>query len=105
MSIRDPQATDNDVPEDGAPDGGAPDSGAPALSAAQCRAARGLLNWDQSTLAKRAGIARATVIDFESGKRTPSRRTTTSLGTCLEAEGVRFIAEGGEEGCVVFRKQ
>jgi transcriptional regulator with XRE-family HTH domain len=75
------------------------------VSAAQCRAARALLQWSQDVLAIRAGVARKTVADFERSNRTLHRRTRLEITVALEAAGVRFIwdADGslGGEGAVL----
>ena len=65
------------------------------ISASQLRAARALLNWSQGELAERAKVGRATVADFEIGKRTPYARTLDDMRETLEAAGVMFIAENG----------
>ena len=62
---------------------------------AQVRAARGLIGMSQQELAKAAGIGRATIADFESGKRAPYVRTIDELQRALEAAGVEFIPENG----------
>jgi transcriptional regulator with XRE-family HTH domain len=69
-------------------------------SAAQCRAARALLDWTQTVLAQRAGVARKTVADFELGRRTLHRRTIIDITTALEAAGVEFTwaIEGAPNG-------
>jgi transcriptional regulator with XRE-family HTH domain len=69
-------------------------------SAAQCRAARALLDWTQTVLAQRAGVARKTVADFELGRRTLHRRTIIDITTALEAAGVEFTwaIEGAANG-------
>ena len=69
-------------------------------SAAQCRAARALLDWTQTILAQRAGVARKTVADFELGRRSLHRRTIIDITTALEAAGVEFTwaVEGGVNG-------
>ena len=41
------------------------------ITADQCRAARGLLNWTQEQLATNARVSRATIVDFESNTRQP----------------------------------
>jgi transcriptional regulator with XRE-family HTH domain len=60
------------------------------ISAGQLRAARGLLGWSQSDLAEAAKISRATIADFESGKRDPYVRTLDQLRATLEAAGIEF---------------
>ena len=63
--------------------------------AAQCRAARGLLNWSIDDLADRADISLQQVIDYEGvGPRTQAM--TTLLRGVFEAAGIRFLM--GEEG-------
>ena len=56
----------------------------------QCRAARGLLNWSQGLLAHEAKVARATLAEFELGRRTPYARTLDDIQSALEAAGVEF---------------
>ena len=75
-----------------------------AISAAQLRAARGLLGWSQVDLATAAKIGRATIADFESGKRDPYARTLVELRDALEAAGVIFVAENGDGPGVRLRK-
>ena len=60
------------------------------ISAGQLRAARGLLGWSQTDLAEAAKIGRATIADFESGKREPYVRTIDELRAALESAGVEF---------------
>lgn len=74
------------------------------MSPAQCRAARALLGMEQGELATASGIARATVIDFEKGDRTPRAATVSALRAALEAAGVHFIAENGGGPGVRLRK-
>lgn len=64
------------------------------ISAAQCRAARALLDWSQDDLARNAQVARATVADFERNIRLDlMRQNLVSIVSTLEAAGVEFIAE------------
>ena len=56
----------------------------------QCRAARALLGWSRAELAKRAKVAKATLADFEAGKRTPYARTLADVLAALESAGVEF---------------
>ena len=74
-----------------------------AISAAQLRAARGLVGWSQTDLAKNAKVGRATIADFESGKREPYPRTLDDLRTALEDEGVEFT-NGGRPGVRLMRR-
>lgn len=75
-----------------------------AITPSQCRAARGLVNWSQVKLADAARVARATLAEFESGKRTPYDRTLDDIRGALEAAGVEFIAENGGGAGVRLRK-
>jgi transcriptional regulator with XRE-family HTH domain len=72
------------------------------ISAGQLRAARGLLGWSQSDLAEAAKIGRATIADFESGKRDPYVRTIDELRAALEAAGVEFT--NGDQPGVRMKK-
>jgi transcriptional regulator with XRE-family HTH domain len=75
-----------------------------SISAAQCRAARSLLDWTQDQLAENAQVARPTIADFERNVRTPMRNNLVSIISALEAAGVEFIPENGEGAGVRFRK-
>lgn len=69
---------------------------------AQCRAARALLGLEQGEVAEAAGVARATLIDFEKGQRTPRAATIASIKAALEAQGVEFT--NGDAPGVKLRK-
>jgi transcriptional regulator with XRE-family HTH domain len=72
----------------------------------QLRAARGLLGWSQSELAARAGLSLPTVKRVEAGTGPRvSDEARAKLRRALEAAGVEFISENGEEFGVRFRKQ
>jgi len=75
------------------------------MTPAQCRAARALVGLEQADLAERAGIARATLIDYEKGQRTPRRATLAALHAALEAAGVVFLSENGNGPGVALRKR
>ena len=62
-----------------------------------CRAARGLANWSQAELAKRAHVSRSTVADFERGTRYPVYNNLQALIRTLEEAGVVFV--GPDELC------
>jgi transcriptional regulator with XRE-family HTH domain len=68
-----------------------------SITAGQLRAARGLIGWSQEELARKAKIGRATIADFESGKRMPYQGTLHDLRGALEAAGVEFT-NGGQPG-------
>jgi DNA-binding XRE family transcriptional regulator len=66
------------------------------ISAAQCRAARALLNWTQDQLAQNAQVARATIADFERNTRMGMmRQNLISITSAFVAAGVAFIPEDG----------
>ena len=65
------------------------------ITPAQCRAARGLVNIDQTTLAEAASISRSVIVDFESGKRVPYKKNLDAVQKALEDLGVEFIPENG----------
>ncbi len=66
------------------------------MTPAQLRGARALLDWRQDTLADLAQVSRQTVLDFESGKRTPIRSVTAAIVRALESAGIQF----GDDGSV-----
>jgi transcriptional regulator with XRE-family HTH domain len=65
------------------------------ITSAQCRAARGLLDWTQQELADRAGLGIVTVRQFEAGLNEPRRATLEVIRRALETAGVEFIDENG----------
>ena len=65
------------------------------ISPAQCRAARALLGWSQDQLSVASKVAKATIANFEAGKRAPYERTLADIRESLEAAGVSFIAQNG----------
>ena len=75
------------------------------MTPAQCRAARALLGLEQGDIADRAGIARATLINYEKGQRAPRAATIAAICTALEAAGVVFLPENGNGPGVALRKQ
>lgn len=77
-----------------------------SISAAQCRAARALLGRSQEALAIEAGVAKATIANFEAGRRMPYARTLADIRSTLEEAGVEFIAEnGGGAGVRLKRRE
>ena len=66
------------------------------MNAAQCRAARGFLDWSQQHLAQRAGVGVLTVQQLEAGKTAPRRATLAVIRQALEAAGITFIDDNGD---------
>ncbi|WP_343207730.1 helix-turn-helix domain-containing protein [Ancylobacter oerskovii] len=75
------------------------------IGSAQCRAARALVELDQAALAEAAGVSRNVIVDFEKGRRTPTRNNLAAIQAALEAAGVIFVAENGEGPGVRLRKR
>ena len=73
---------------------------------AQCRAARGLIGWNQQELAEKAGVGIVTVHQLEAGLSRPRRATLDVIRRALEAAGVEFIDEnGGGPGVRLGKRQ
>ncbi len=68
-----------------------------SISPAQCRAARSLIGWSQDKLSEASKVAKATIANFEAGKRSPYERTLDDIQAALEEAGVVFISEGNEK--------
>ena len=68
------------------------------MTPAQSRAARALLEMNQSALAS-AGLGLSTIVDFEKERRQVSGEAVEAIQAALERAGVVFIDEnGGGEG-------
>jgi transcriptional regulator with XRE-family HTH domain len=65
------------------------------ITPGQCRAARGLLNWNQQDLAREAGIGIVTVHQLEAGTSQPRRATLEVIKQAFERAGIEFIDENG----------
>jgi transcriptional regulator with XRE-family HTH domain len=74
------------------------------ITAAQCRAARGLIAWSQQDLAQRAGIGTVAVHQLENGTSSPRRATLDVVRRAFETAGVEFIDENGGGAGVRLRK-
>jgi transcriptional regulator with XRE-family HTH domain len=74
------------------------------ITPAQCRAARGLIGWNQQDLAKEARIGVVTVHQLETGVSQPRRATLDVIRRAFEAAGVEFIEENGGGAGVRLRK-
>jgi transcriptional regulator with XRE-family HTH domain len=75
------------------------------VTAAQCRAARGLLDWSQQDLADHAGLGIVTVRQIEAGTTEPRRATLVVLRQAFGRAGVDFIDENGGGPGVRLRKR
>ena len=74
-----------------------------AIEPAQCRAARGLLDWTQADLSAATGLSVVTVRAFEKGgEMRESNRTLLRLA--FEKAGVDFIPENGGGAGVRMRE-
>ena len=74
------------------------------ITPAQCRAARGLLDWSQQDLASQAGVGIVTVRQLEAGVNEPRRSTLEVVRQAFERAGVEFIDENGGGPGVRLRK-
>jgi transcriptional regulator with XRE-family HTH domain len=61
------------------------------LTPEQSRAARGLLKLPRPAVAKSAHVGVMTLIEFESGSRTPTYNNRKAIREALEAAGVAFV--------------
>jgi transcriptional regulator with XRE-family HTH domain len=75
------------------------------FSPAQCRAARGLLDWSQQDLASQAGVGVVTVRQVENGSTEPRRATLAVVRQAFDRAGVEFIDENGGGPGVRLRKR
>jgi transcriptional regulator with XRE-family HTH domain len=66
-----------------------------SLFPGQLRAGRALIGWSQDRLASASKVAKATIANFEAGKRRPYERTLDDLREALETAGVEFIPQDG----------
>jgi transcriptional regulator with XRE-family HTH domain len=62
------------------------------ISPEQAIAARRLLGWSQSDLARMAGVTELAVARFETRERMPAAMTTSAIRKAFEAAGVKFGA-------------
>jgi predicted transcriptional regulator len=66
----------------------------PMLTAGQIRAARALLDWKQSDLAKASGVAEVTIKKIERGGIDPRASTLDALQRAFDKAGVVFLEPG-----------
>ncbi|MGA7324079.1 MAG: helix-turn-helix transcriptional regulator [Rhodomicrobium sp.] len=74
------------------------------ITAAQIRAARGLLKWTQAALAAKSGLSIVTLNMIESETVQPRRGSLEAIKQALENGGVEFIGTPGPAG-VRFRQE
>jgi transcriptional regulator with XRE-family HTH domain len=75
------------------------------VTAAQIRAARGLVGMTQSALAQASKLGLSTVVDFERSRREVSLAAAASMRKALERVGVEFIDQNGSGPGVRLRKR
>ncbi len=73
------------------------------LNAAQCRAARALVEWSAERLSRASGINLHVIRDFELRFRRPDDSALRCIRTALESAGVEFIPENGHGAGVRLR--
>ena len=65
------------------------------MTAAQCRAARALIEWSAEQLSKTSGVDEQIINAFERRFRAPANEDKRRLRSALEEAGVVFISENG----------
>jgi len=73
-----------------------------AISSAQCRGARGMLNWTRADLAEASGVSPRALADFEADNRHPIRSTLAAIQRALEDAGIEFT--NGDQPGVRLRR-
>ena len=73
------------------------------LTAAQCRAARAMVDWSADRLSQAAAIDLQTLHDFEARFRKPDASALSRVRLALEEAGVTFIPEGVRGAGVRFK--
>ena len=74
------------------------------ITAAQCRAGRGLVDISQTELARLASVGVSTVRNFEVGRSAPIPNNLVAIKEALEAAGVEFIPQNGGGAGVRLRR-
>jgi transcriptional regulator with XRE-family HTH domain len=62
-----------------------------SLTPAQSRAARGLLDWSQTELARRSNMSESSIRDFEKGRRVLRINNLAAVRRAFEGAGVEFM--------------
>ncbi|MFL6465274.1 MAG: helix-turn-helix domain-containing protein [Bryobacteraceae bacterium] len=65
------------------------------MTPSQSRAARALLEMNQTTLAQNAGLGLSTIVDFEKDRRQVSPDAVQAIKVALERAGITFLEENG----------
>lgn len=65
------------------------------ITAAQIRAARGMLDWSRDELAQASGVSSGTIRNLESGNLSPREKTTVGIRRAFEAAGISFLEGEG----------
>ena len=65
------------------------------LTAAQCRAARAMIEWSPEQLSQMCGVELRTISEFEARFRRPDDDAQRRIRTAFEQAGVVFISENG----------
>ncbi|ALN75715.1 hypothetical protein M673_23497 (plasmid) [Aureimonas sp. AU20] len=73
------------------------------ISPAQCRAARGLIDWPASKLSRRSGVKTYDIRQFERGSTKLRERENAAVRSVLEDAGIEFIDGNGGGAGVRFR--
>ena len=73
------------------------------LTAAQCRAARAMVEWSAERLSQASAVDLQTIRQFEARFRRPDEKTLRRLRITLEAAGVMFVPENGRGAGVRFK--
>lgn len=67
----------------------------PAINPSQCRAARGLLGWTQSDLAREASLSKTSIVQFETAVTGCRGETLRSIGDAFARYGIEFMPPFG----------
>lgn len=67
--------------------------GTDMLTPEQSRAARGLLDWSQTELAREANLSESTIRDFEKGRRVPAANNLAAIVDAFHRNGVTLISD------------
>lgn len=74
------------------------------VTAAQTRAARGLLGMTQVQLVIESGVSLSTIAHFETGQRQATPNNLQALRRALETAGVEFLEDNGGGAGVRLKK-